>query len=297
LPGKKTSRARTPFQTIPPFQGSLTMEISVVTLVKGRKDALINLMEGIKRLSILPAELVIVHMNEAAYYLLDMPIPVVQIELQNEHRLPLAAARNYAINTAKSNQVIFLDVDCIPSPSLIEDYKQAFEKADILWAGRIRYLREAAMAQPDLFESMQELSDPDPVRGHTVEFSYELFWSLNFGCSKGVFERIGGFDESFEGYGAEDTDFSFSARKNNVPLGTLHTFAYHQYHPSYDPPLNHLEDILLNARVFKRKWNSWPMEGWLKKFQKMGYVDWNTDNLGLIKHPSKLEIDNCLKTI
>jgi GT2 family glycosyltransferase len=273
------------------------MEISVVTLVNGRKDALINLMKGIKHLSMLPAEVVVVHMNEAAYPLPDLPIPTVQIELQNEHLLPLAAARNYAINQAKYEHVIFLDVDCIPSPGLVLDYQQAFEKADILWAGKIRYLSKAAMKKPNLLESLQELSDPDPVRVDTVDFSYELFWSLNFGCSKAVFKRIGGFDETFKGYGAEDTDFSFSARKNYVPIGTLNTFAFHQYHASYDPPLNHLEDILLNANVFRRKWNRWPMEGWLRKFQSMGYVDWRPDNLTIIKLPTQLEIDRCLKTI
>jgi len=271
------------------------MEISIVTLVHGRQSALKNMMEGIKRATIPPAELLIVHMNEPAYPLIDMPIPVVQLELFNEHLLPLAAARNYAINHARHEHVIFLDVDCIPSPTLVADYQQAFEKDDILWAGRIRYLSETAMMQPNVLENLQELSDPDPVRDADMEYTYELFWSLNFGCSKAVFKRIGGFDESFKGYGAEDTDFSFNARKNLVPISTVNTFAYHQYHPSYNPPLNHLQDILINANIFKSKWNKWPMEGWLKKFQNMGYVDWSADRLTLIKQPSAFEVDSCIK--
>jgi glycosyltransferase involved in cell wall biosynthesis len=284
-------------QTIPGLVGSITMEISLVTLVNGRQIALENLLEGVKHLSTLPAELVIVHMNEPAYLLPDMPIPIVQTELHNEHLLPLAAARNFAISQAKYDYVIFLDVDCIPSPSLILDYQQAFEKSDILWAGKIRYLSKAAMAKPNLIHLLEDYSDPDPVRAYNIDFSYELFWSLNFGCSKTIFDRIGGFDELFKGYGAEDTDFSFSARKKNVPIGTVNTFAYHQYHPSYDPPLNHLQDILLNANMFKRKWNKWPMEGWLKKFQHMGYLNWSEERLTLIKQPTRLEIDSCLKSI
>jgi len=271
------------------------MEISIVTLLNGRQNALKNMMEGIKRATIRPTELVIVHMNESASTLIDMPIPVVQLELNHEHLLPLAAARNYAINQARHEHVIFLDVDCIPSPSLVADYQQAFEKADILWAGKIRYLSKTAMMQPNVLENLQELSDPDPVRDPDMDYTYELFWSLNFGCSKTVFNQIGGFDESFKGYGAEDTDFSFNARKNEVPIGTVNTFAYHQYHPSYNPPLNHIQDILLNANVFKRKWNKWPMEGWLKKFQNMGYVDWSADRLTLIRQPTSFEVDNCIK--
>jgi glycosyltransferase involved in cell wall biosynthesis len=272
------------------------MEISIVTLVKGRQAALMNLIEGMKRMTTLPAELVIVHMNERAYNLIDTPFPVKQIELFHEHLLPLAAARNHAFNYAQCDYVVFLDVDCIPSQTLIAAYQQAFEKQDILWAGKIRYLGQAAMKSPNLHEALLDLSDPDPVRHTATTYTYELFWSLNFGCSKAVFQRIGGFDESFKGYGAEDTDFAFNARKNNVPLGTVASFAFHQYHPSFDPPLNHLQDILINANVFKSKWKSWPMEGWLKKFNDMGYVNWSEDTLSLIKMPNRTEIDNCIKT-
>ncbi len=41
---------------------------------------------------------------------------------------------------------------------------------------------------------------------------YEKLYELKampFACSKFVFDRIGGFDESFEGYGGEDTDLRF----------------------------------------------------------------------------------------
>jgi GT2 family glycosyltransferase len=272
------------------------MDISVITLVNGRGNALANLMNGIKRFSVLPSELVIVYMNEPANTLMSMPIPVVQIELHNEHLLPLAAARNYGVKHASYDHVIFLDVDCIPSPSLIEDYQHAFQRRDVLWAGRIRYLSEGAMMNPNLLESLEDLSDPDPVRQANIGYTYELFWSLNFGCSKAVFQRIGGFNESFIGYGAEDTDFSFNARKNNIPIGTVDTVAYHQYHPSYDPPLNHLQDIVINANVFNKKWGLWPMEGWLKKFQDMGYIDWSVDSLTLIRLPGQVEIENCIKT-
>jgi len=122
-----------------------------------------------------------------------------------------------------------------------------------------------------------------------------LFWSLNFGCSKATYSKIGGFDEDFSGYGAEDTDFAFSANKNGVDFKTIDALAYHQYHPSYDPPVNHIESIVENATRFKAKWGLWPMEGWLRKFCEMGYTSFISGQINLLKLPTTDEISAVLK--
>jgi glycosyltransferase involved in cell wall biosynthesis len=271
------------------------MKVSVVTIVKNRKPALINMILGLSRGSVLPDELVIVHMNEGKYDLQSETIKILEYQLQSNNSLPLAEARNFAIQHANNKYVIFLDADCIPDVTLVQDYITAFKKSDILWSGRVRYLTKDVMNNDDLLTKLHDYSLPDKVREKHSNFSYELFWSLNFGCSKTVFNTVGGFDENYKGYGAEDTDFSFSARKNNVELGTINAMAYHQYHPSYDPPLNHLEDIISNALTFKQKWNVFPMEGWLKKFHDLGFIDYDYEGIKLHRIPSKTEIEQCIK--
>jgi hypothetical protein len=94
---------------------------------------------------------------------------------------------------------------------------------------------------------------------------------------------------------AEDTNFSFSARSKGVLLGAIDALAYHQHHPSYDPPLNHLEAIVKNAGTFFHKWNRWPMEGWLRKFVAMGFIDWEADLIRIRRMPGQHEINACLK--
>jgi GT2 family glycosyltransferase len=274
----------------------MNMNIAIVTLVKNRQPALLNFLKGIVKLSEYPDELIIIHMNEAAYPIPELPVRVKQIALQSDSKLPLAEARNAAVANAKSDYIIFLDVDCIASPNLVSDYKSAFQKADQLWSGKVRYLDKAAMDNEQLWESMHQISQPDPVRENLEKYTYEVFWSLNFGCSKSVFTQIGGFNENYKGYGAEDTDFAFRARQSKVALGTVNTFAYHQYHPSYNPPLNHLQDIVNNAKVFKQIWKVWPMEGWLSKFRSMGYVHWKGDELQILKMPDSMKIQECLKS-
>jgi GT2 family glycosyltransferase len=125
---------------------------------------------------------------------------------------------------------------------------------------------------------------------------YELFWSLGFAISKENFWRIGGFDESFVGYGGEDTDFAFRAQQFGLQLYFSQAQIYHQNHPSYDPPLNWLSDIVTNAHYFKKTWQHWPMQGWLQKFSDEGYVSWSADDLTILKLPTQSEIDAALKS-
>lgn len=271
------------------------MNISLLTIVKNRKSAILNMISGLCNGTSLPAELVIVHMNEDKYGLSGLPFPVKEYTLSSIDLLPLAHARNFAVRKASFDTMIFLDADCIPSVNFIEAYDKILNEENILISGRVKYLTQAVMKAPDLLQVMSKVSIPDPVRGELDQYPYQLFWSLNFGCSKATYSKIGGFDEGFSGYGAEDTDFAFSANKNGVDFITIDAFAYHQYHPSYDPPINHIEPIVKNATRFKAKWGLWPMEGWLKKFCEMGYTRFINGQINLLKLPTPDEISAVLK--
>ncbi|WP_406827104.1 glycosyltransferase family 2 protein [Pedobacter sp. KACC 23697] len=271
------------------------MNISLVTIVKNRRDALINMISGLERGTAQPSELVIIHMNEEPCQLPACTFPLRQRVVNSIHHLPLAAARNAAVSFARHEQVVFLDADCIPAKDFLSGYHKAFTSSDALISGRVRYLTAQAMEKKDLFERMREYSMPDLLRENVDQYPYELFWSLNFGCSKGVFRKIGGFDELFTGYGAEDTDFAFAAKARQIPMNTIDAMAFHQYHPSYDPPMNHLSDIISNARTFQEKWGIWPMEGWLNKFERAGLINWSEDHLELRRMPSASEIEKALK--
>ncbi|MFC4211234.1 glycosyltransferase [Pedobacter lithocola] len=269
-------------------------KISVLTLVYGRKEALKNFLSGLKTSTQLPDELVIVFMNEPICDLPEMPFLVRCFQIFHENKIPLAAARNKAAKAAQNNLLIFLDVDCIPSKTLISTYAKSFESQKLL-VGTVRYLNNGATEQDEFLAKLELLSKPDPIRSDLYEIPYELFWSLNFACHKIDYDCIGGFDENFQGYGAEDTDFSFAARRKHVKLKMVDACAYHQYHPSYSPPLNHFKDIVLNAERFFMKWNIWPMEGWLKQFIDMGLISKNADHIEILRYPSGAEVEAALK--
>ena len=53
--------------------------------------------------------------------------------------------------------------------------------------------------------------------------------------------------------------------------------AFHQYHSTQDPPIQHLDDIISNATVFHHRWGFWPMQGWLDAFRGLGLARYDAE--------------------
>ncbi len=198
--------------------------------------------------------------------------------------LPLAAARNLGARAALdagAQLLVFLDVDCLPGPDLVRGYAAAAASAGsgLLLCGPVTYLQPPGPPGYDLSRlnayDAPHPARPAPATGETVIGGrHELFWSLSFALDAATWDLIGGFDEAYVGYGAEDTDFAQRARAAYVGLAWVgDARAYHQYHPTQDPPLQHLDDILRNGAIFARRWGWWPMRGWLDGFERAGLIE------------------------
>ncbi len=117
---------------------------SVLTLVRGRADRLRNLMQGLARQTLAPRELVIAWMqSERAPDLPDPGCPIRHLHVPGEP-MPLAAARNRAAEAACAELLVFLDVDCIPSPTLTDAYARAGATTQGLLLGEVLYLPPGA---------------------------------------------------------------------------------------------------------------------------------------------------------
>ena len=276
------------------------MSLSVLTIVRNRTAHLVNLLEGVRRSAVQPDELIIVDMSDAPIQLSGLQ-PFVRIErLVTDGGLPLARARNRAAACATGDQLIFLDVDCIPMRDCLGRLAAAIDETDGLVCAEVRYLgREDAAGDWDeaalIGKGKSHPVRPFPPDGLEQVGNPGLFWSLAFAIRHSTFDRIGGFDEGFTGYGGEDTDFGFAADRAGCPLYFLGgALACHQYHDTFDPPLQHLEDIVANANRFQRKWGFWPMSGWLEQFSQMGLIAWQPDVLQMLRGPSEDEIASAL---
>jgi N-acetylglucosaminyl-diphospho-decaprenol L-rhamnosyltransferase len=198
-----------------------------------------------------------------------------------EQGMRLAAGRDRGAERALAGGatlLVFLDADCLPGPSLLTRYRTAAaQHPSGLLCGPVTYLPEGvlpadAAALPAL--TAPHAARPAPPDGENVLGEHRLFWSLSFAVTAETWRAVGGFDEAYEGYGGEDTDFAYAARAAHVPLvwvGGAH--AYHQHHPTSAPPWQHLDDILRNGRLFADRWGTWPMEGWLEAFAAAGAIE------------------------
>jgi len=197
---------------------------------------------------------------------------------------------NRAADAASAGLLVFLDVDCIPSYGLVAGLSQAVAEHDALICCEIGYLPAGAVQDGWEEAMLDQLGHPHPVRAFPPPGLVApapqpgLFWSLAFAVRAATYDRIGGFDESFSGYGAEDTDLAFRADTAGVPILFLGgPRAYHQHHASYDPPLQHFRDIVANAARFHARHGFWPMDGWLDGFARLGLIASDRSN-GIVIH-------------
>ncbi|MES1929962.1 sugar transferase [Salinisphaera dokdonensis CL-ES53] len=276
----------------------------MLTLVRDRRAHLINLVHGLNAQQEPPDELVIACMQPEIEP--DLPateFPVRQLRVSGRD-LPLARARNEAAAHAAHEGLVFLDVDCIPSPSLVARYEQALARDPALYMGEVSYLpagavRLQATGEID-FARLETLAQAHPARpvfnndGLENEPDPGQLWGLSFALRRADHERAGGFDESYEGYGGEETDYAWRLAAAGVPFYWVGgARAWHQHHPLYRPPYPHFDAIISNARRFHARWRRWCMEYWLGMFRDAGLIEWSpvASEIRVLRQPSMQEID------
>lgn len=268
------------------------MVFSLIIIVKNREQHLKNVIRALDYATLQPTEIIVVRMNEPRKQLGRSDI--IQVELHDTHALPLARARNTGAKHATCDMLVFLDVDCIPSPTC---FAQLLNDTDAETVSMVdpRYLPLAVTSLETnkdfaILARQAQVNASRKTLEYGISTAYELFWSLGFGVQADTYRRVNGFDENFSGYGGEDTDFAFRLRQSHIRLNFSKTKVYHQPHGTVDPPLNWLEDIVVNARVFRTKWGMWPMTSWLAAFKKLGFIEYDNDSITIKRLPTTADI-------
>jgi len=251
------------------------MTVAVVVTTAGRDRHLARTLDGLAAQRDPADEIVVVDMADSP---IPMVPPVRRLPLAVPgSALPLAAARNAGAAATSTDHLVFLDVDCIPHPDLVGDHVRALHAAPpAIGCGRVRYLVEGWDRQVDA--GLDARSAPHPARPcpdqSTLDHDHpELLWSLNMSASRATWDRLGGFDTGFRGYGAEDTDLGLRADRLGIPLlWVAGALAYHQWHPPSRLDPSRTGEIVANARRFRDRWQQWPMRGWLDELATIGAV-------------------------
>ncbi|GAB3990587.1 glycosyltransferase [Nocardioides marmoraquaticus] len=148
--------------------------------------------------------------------------PGVRLVVQPDEGFRAARARNRGVAATTGDVVVLLDADTAPEPSLLRHLTEVPRaEPDVLVVGRRRHtafddgpldpddpLRGAerhALAEPawlaDGWAASDDLRSAD-------EGSFRFVISAVLAASRGWFDRVGGFDERFVGYGGEDWDLA-----------------------------------------------------------------------------------------
>jgi GT2 family glycosyltransferase len=265
------------------------MRLSVLVPVRDRTEHLVNLVTGLNRAADAPRfELLVGWMGgadprPALARAAGFPATALAID---GGELPLAGARNALAAAAGGELLVFLDVDCIPSRSLLAAHAAALADEDAITLGETLYLPQGFVATGAAERELRRAARRHPARvdlfpalgGPRIDSRHDLFWSLNFGLRRATFERIGGFDGAYRGYGIEDTDFGLRAAGAGVPLCWLgDAIAFHQFHPPTRLRPEGIDALVDNARRYRERWGEWPAKGWLEELAGLGLVEWDQE--------------------
>ena len=247
-----------------------------------------------------PRELIIGYMQDSPFENLpDANFPIRQIHIEGEE-LPLAKARNRVARIALAEVLVFLDVDCIPGPDVTEVYGRLARPGQGLLMGEVMYLPSGANRDGWSFAAFDRVAErhSDRAGPPTDPISrcndYRCFWSLNFAMHRLDWDRSGGFDERYTGYGGEDTDFGQTLDQAGIRISWVQgAKVYHQYHPHCMPPIHHIPAILRNTEIFAQKWGHRTMEHWLHGFHMMGLIAEREGVLVQLREPSDEDFALC----
>jgi GT2 family glycosyltransferase len=283
--------------------------LSLVTLVRNRNALLASLLHAVATGSSLPAEVVVVRAggHEDPGRVVPPPLTdrvrIIEVESPTD-RIPYSEARNAGAGASTAAHVVFLDADCIPSPTFVAAMDEALSDHDALCTGDVRYLPPTPLhdRSPEHLTAVARPHPHRPVfpdRGVVLDDRHELVWGLCMGWRRATFSALGGFDTSYQGYAGEDTDLAVAARSQGVPVGLVGgATVFHQHHDVYEPPVQQFEATLANARRFRDKWGRWPMEGWLEGFRDLGLIDWSPDHpeVRVLRFPTAADVSAARRT-
>jgi GT2 family glycosyltransferase len=179
-----------------------------------------------------------------------------------------AAVRNLAVERAKAEcnpkVLVFMDGDCLAPPYFIQNHLALLEPGNMVAGGRglltpayTKQLEQTAKqrAPSELVNALQLLSSPCRLWVSKACDRYLSMYSwthpmfnrfrdakpkddglvrtCNLSLWMGDFDQVDGFDESFVGWGLEDTEFAVRliAQGVRVRSGRFATNVFHLWHP------------------------------------------------------------------
>jgi glycosyltransferase involved in cell wall biosynthesis len=180
------------------------------------------------------------------------PVPMQHV-WQPDLGFRAAMARNRATRASSGDYVVFLDGDCIPQRNFIAQHRKLARRGYLVTGSRVllspdltaRILTEKIdlhrtglgdklryRAKGNINKVLQLLFTWPDIGRECRRFSWRRIKSCNLGIWRSDLDMVNGFDESFEGWGHEDSDlvvrlFSAGVMRKD---GAFATEVFHLWH-------------------------------------------------------------------
>jgi len=164
-----------------------------------------------------------------------------------------AAARNAGISAARAPVVLFTDADIIASRDLIERHVLGH----VTNGGRVAVVG-CELQVRSLEDYRQQRDDPaarKPLHPPTrSKLSWLYFLTGNASVRRDDLQAVGGFDESFTGYGHEDLELGYRLEKSGVEICYDPAAVNYHWHPvGYGEQIGRMELAGVSTVRFYRK--------------------------------------------
>lgn len=207
------------------------LEISIIIPVRNQKQTLLAALNSLKRQIKKPRIFEIVICDDGSTDGTDEAIKKIRYPIffkyfVNNPSLGRSANRNSGFERSTGQRLIFFDGDMVPDENFV-DAMLKHERLDSVLLGDVK-------SPPG-----EELSHLDKYlysRGRYAQTGGDIilpgrfFTSNNFTISRDNFNKVGGFDKAFEGWGGEDIDFGMRLEKMSIPIkNNAEAITYHHH--------------------------------------------------------------------
>ncbi|MGL4909186.1 MAG: glycosyltransferase family 2 protein [Bacteroidales bacterium] len=253
------------------------MKVSLIVTTYNRPNALSLVLSSVLKQSVMPSEIIIADdgSGDETKELIDrfrgsfsFLCPIIH-SWQEDIGFRLSRSRNKAIAQATSDYIILIDGDMLLSPHYIKDHISAAKEGNMYISSRV-FLSKAFTDK--LEKRLQIENIPFWTKGIQCNRGNNIrvnqLWKLlpkitRYNQAKGYMSfwrkdciSVNGFDENYEGWGREDSDFMMRMMNSGIVVRKLKycALAYHLWHEEASRSHfneNHvfLEQVLLNNTI------------------------------------------------
>ncbi|WP_143873784.1 glycosyltransferase [Catenovulum sediminis] len=182
-------------------------------------------------------------------------------------------ARNFGACLAKHEMLLFIDGDHIVEPDILQTYSSYFQRNEDLSvvlgtrrmtkvARRIEIV-DAIKKNGKLCKRYQRLYQRDVrlslleqinTKFFNLHGRWHLFWSCNFCIKKIAYFKVGGFDESFLGWGLEDVELGYKLYINGYRYELIDNYVWHLFPKDLPNGAEKYASWLKNMTIFHQKY-------------------------------------------